>query len=449
MPTTRRDFLGAGTLAAGLIGCGLRPAVAAPGDVPAPAGGGEPAPPRPVVTPDGTTLGHRLVDGVKVMHLVAEEVEHEFAPGLVARCWGYNGRVHGPTIEAVEGDRLRVYVTNRLPAPTTVHWHGLHVANGFDGVSGLTQPAIPPGATFVYELPLTQHGTFMYHSHHDEMVQMAMGLMGMFVVHPRRPTSPPPDRDYAYLLSEWSIDAGLRRPDPNEMSDFNVLTFNGRVFPGTTPMVARRGERVRIRIGNLSATDHHPIHVHGHSVEVVATDGGDVPAAGRWPETTVLVPTGSVRVLEFVADHPGDWAVHCHMTHHTMNQMGHGLPNLLGTDAAAFDAAVRRHLAPGGGAGASAVEPLPNAIPMLGAAGPHGYVHMGGMFTVLKVRDALVGDAAPGWYEAPPGTTAAPATAEALARDGIDLRVVPPPDRPPAPAPAPPPPGHGHHHGGG
>src|SRR4051812_26458271 len=99
----------------------------------------------PTITPGGATLPFRIVDGVKVFHLVAEEVEHEFAPGLKAKCWGYNGRVHGPTLEAVEGDRVRVYVTNKLPAPTTVHWHGVYLPNGMDGVAGLTQPAIKPG----------------------------------------------------------------------------------------------------------------------------------------------------------------------------------------------------------------------------------------------------------------------------------------------------------------
>src|SRR5207248_11131233 len=97
----------------------------------------------PVVTPSGATLEWKLVDGVKVFHMVAEEVEHEFAPGLKAKCWGYNGRVHGPTIEVVEGDRVRIYVTNRLPEPTTIHWHGILLENGMDGVAGLTQPAIP------------------------------------------------------------------------------------------------------------------------------------------------------------------------------------------------------------------------------------------------------------------------------------------------------------------
>jgi manganese oxidase len=89
---------------------------------------------QPVITPGNTTLPFKIVDGVKVYHLIAEEVDHEFCPGLKATCWGYNGRVHGPTIEAVEGDKVRVYVTNRLIAPTTVHWHGLSHSGAGDSL---------------------------------------------------------------------------------------------------------------------------------------------------------------------------------------------------------------------------------------------------------------------------------------------------------------------------
>ncbi|MGH8729558.1 MAG: multicopper oxidase domain-containing protein, partial [Burkholderiales bacterium] len=130
----------------------------------------------PVVTPNNISLPWKTVDGVKVYHLIAEEVKgHEFAPGLKADCWGYNGRVHGPTIEAVEGDRVRIYVTNKLPAGTSVHWHGFILPNGMDGVAGLNQKIIKPGQTFKYEFTLVQHGTHMYHSHHDEMTQMGLG----------------------------------------------------------------------------------------------------------------------------------------------------------------------------------------------------------------------------------------------------------------------------------
>ncbi|MEY5025151.1 MAG: hypothetical protein RLZZ244_679, partial [Verrucomicrobiota bacterium] len=263
---------------------------------------------HPTVTLNGATLPWKLVDGVKVFHLIAEELWHEFIPqtesnqALRAHCWGYNGRVHGPTLECVQGDRLRIYVTNKLPAPTSVHWHGIILPNGMDGVGGLTQKAIPPGETYRYEFTVWQHGTFMYHSHHDEMTQMALGLMGMLVVHPREETEPRPQRDFVYLLSEWRIDPGTTRPNPNEMTEFNVLTLNAKAFPGTAPMVVQQGDLVRIRIGNLSAMDHHSIHFHGHFWKVRETDGGVIPPEARWPEVTVLVPVGSTRTVEFIAD---------------------------------------------------------------------------------------------------------------------------------------------------
>ncbi|HET7541639.1 MAG TPA: copper oxidase [Polyangiaceae bacterium] len=383
---------------------------------------------QPVITPNGAALEWRIVDGVKVYHLIAEEVEHEMAPGLKLHCWGYNGRVHGPTIEAVEGDRVRIYVTNRLSAPTSVHWHGMFVPNGMDGVAGLTQRAIERGETFKYEFALRQHGTFMYHPHHDEMTQMALGMMGLLVIHPRRP--PPEyrvDRDFALLLSEWRIKAGTDRPDPNEMSEFNMLTFNARAFPGTQPLVAKTGDRVRVRIGNLSAMDHHPIHLHGHYFKVAATDGGRLPFSAQWTETTVLVPVGSTRDIEFIADAPGDWPLHCHMTHHVMNQMGHGMPNMVGVKPGAIDQRVRPLLPAymtmgqdGMGDMAEMGMPVPkNSIPMVGAEGPHGYISMGGMFTVLKVRDGLTSYADPGFYNSPAAEQATLASASDLQRDGI------------------------------
>ncbi|MGI8964584.1 MAG: multicopper oxidase domain-containing protein, partial [Limisphaerales bacterium] len=264
----------------------------------------------PVITPNGSSLPWKIVDGVKVFHLIAEPVmNHEFAPGLKAHCWGYNGQVHGPTIEAVEGDRVRIYVTNKLPAPTSVHWHGILLPNGMDGVAGLNQKAIQPDETFKYEFTLRQHGTHMYHSHHDEMTQMALGMMGLFIIHPRNPKGPRPDRDFAYMLSEWKIEVGASRPDPNEMTDFNIFTFNAKAFPGTAPLVAKLGERVRIRLGNLSAMSHHPIHLHGYQFKITETDGGQIAESAQQVEVTALTAVGQTRTFEFVADEPGDWAM--------------------------------------------------------------------------------------------------------------------------------------------
>jgi FtsP/CotA-like multicopper oxidase with cupredoxin domain len=420
---TRRDLF---TGAALLAGSALLKNDALAGAGAAVASQGDPGDYTPVITPNNVALPYKIVDGVKVFHLIAEEVpKHEFAPGLVAHCWGFNGRVHGPTIEAVEGDRVRIYVTNKLPEPTSMHWHGLILPSGMDGVGGLSQKLIDPGETFQYEFTLRQHGTYMYHPHSDEMTQMALGMMGMFIIHERQPARRP-DRDFAFMLSEWSIKAGTSRPDPSEMTDFNVFTFNGRVFPGTDPMVVRKGDLVRIRLGNLGAMEHHPIHLHGYHFQIVATDGGDIPAAAQWPAATVLVPVGSTRTIEFIADNPGDWAMHCHMTHHVMTQMGHGLPNLIGINKGGFDKRVHA-LLPGymtmgqngtGGMGDMGMRVPPNSLPMAGGPGPFDYIDMGGMFTLLKVRENLASyDADPGWYQAPPGTQAQLASNADLQRD--------------------------------
>ena len=380
-----------------------------------------------VVTPNGVSLPFRVVEGVKVSHLVAEPLDHEFAPGLRGECWGYNGRTSGPTIEAAEGDRVRIYVTNRLPEPTTVHWHGVILPNGMDGVGGLNQPYIRPGETFRYEFTFLHPGTYMYHPHVDEMTQMGLGLMGMLVIHERNPQNRV-DRDFAIMLSEWFVPTGTRRPDPREMTDFNVLTMNSKAFPGIDPLVVRTGERVRIRFGNLSAMDNHPIHLHGYSFMITGTDGGRIAETAQWPETTVLVPVGSTRDIEFVADAPGDWALHCHFTHHIMNQMGHEGPNVLGLDPGNLDSRIRP-LLPGymtmGQSGMSGMSrmgmPVPdNSIPMKATPGKYDDIDMGGMFTVLKVRDDITSYEDPGWYETPQGTLAREASAEELAEDGID-----------------------------
>jgi len=382
---------------------------------------------RPVFVPNGATLPFKVVGGVKVFHLVAEPILHEVAKGLTIHAWGFNGRTPGPVIELVEGDRVRIYVTNRLPRKTAVHWHGVILPCGQDGVYGVTQPGIMPGETFVYAFTFPHAGTFMYHSHMDTMTQEGLGLTGMIVVHPRKPQGPQPDRDFVLMLHEWGIEGGTSRPDPQVMTDFNVITFNGKVFPDTEPLVAELGDRVRIRLGNLSAMDHHPIHLHGYNFSVVQTDGGNVPPEARWPETTVLVPVGSVRVVEFLADNPGDWAMHCHMTHHTMNQMGHKFPNMIGVDTKGVDEKIRE-LLPGymtmGTKGMMALQtmnmPVPdNSIPMLGYKGQFGQTVMGGMATVLKVRKRVKGYGDPGPYRFPKGSVAHEATAREMNRDGI------------------------------
>ena len=372
---------------------------------------------NPVVTLNGWTLPWRMNGGVKEFHLVAEPVVREMAPGMKAHLWGYNGQSPGPTIEVVEGDRVRIFVTNKLPEHTTIHWHGQRLPNGMDGVGGLTQPQIPVGKTFVYEFVARRPGTFMYHPHADEITQMAMGMMGFWVTHPKakNPLIEPVDRDFCFLLNAYDIDPGSYTPKIMTMLDFNLWSWNSRIFPGIDPLVVRKNDHVRIRIGNLTMTNH-PIHLHGHEFSVTGTDGGPVPKSARWPEVTTDVAVGQMRQIEFLADEEGDWAIHCHKSHHTMNAMGHDVPTMIGVDhrdvARKIIQLVPDYMAMGesGMADMGSMEmPLPdNTLPMMSGQGPYGPLEMGGMFTVVKVRrDQPAGDYKdPGWFRQPVGSVA-------------------------------------------
>jgi len=428
MNDNRRNFLarGAGAITGALAAAGVsRAAMAAlpepvlqtrPDTMPplAPANG---RPYNPVVTLNGWTLPWRMNQGVKEFHLVAEPVVREMAPGFKAHLWGYNGQSPGPTIEVVEGDRVRIFVTNKLPEHTSIHWHGQRLPNGMDGVAGLTQPAIAPGKTFVYEFVARRPGTFMYHPHADEMVQMAMGMMGFWVTHPKsqHPLIEPVDRDFLFLLNAYDIEPGSATPKVMTMLDFNLWSWNSRIFPGIDSLNVRQGDRVRIRMGNLTMTNH-PIHLHGHEFQVTGTDGGPVPMAARWPEVTTDIAVGQMRQVEFVADEEGDWAFHCHKSHHTMNAMGHDVPTMIGVDHQDMVRRITRlvpdYMVMGERGMADMAEmqmPLPdNTAPMMGGQGPFGPVEMGGMFSVLKVRrNQKPGDYRnPGWYRHPKGSVA-------------------------------------------
>jgi manganese oxidase len=372
---------------------------------------------NPVVTPNGWTLPWRMNQGIKEFHLVAEPVVREMSPGFKAHLWGYNGQSPGPTIEVVEGDRVRFFVTNKLPEHTSVHWHGQRLPNGMDGVSGLTQPSIKPGQTYVYEFIARRPGTFMYHPHADEMTQMAMGMMGFWVTHPKtkHPLIEEVDRDFCVLLNSYDIDPGAYTPKIMTMVDFNLWTWNSRVFPGIDPFIVRKNDRVRMRFGNLTMTNH-PIHIHGHEFTVTGTDGGPTPLGSRWPEVTVDIGVGQMRQFDFIADEEGDWAFHCHKSHHTMNAMGHDVPTMIGVDhrrvAKQITKLIPDYMAMSERGMADMAEmemPLPdNTAPMMTGEGPFGSVEMGGMFSILKVRkDQQPRDYKdPGWFRHPKGTVA-------------------------------------------
>ena len=271
----------------------------------------------PVVTPDVADLPFEMDNGVKVFHLVAEPVKREIIRGKVVNLWGYNGSAPGPTIQVKQGDRIRIIVENHLPEATSMHWHGFDIPFDMDGSPGLSQDAIPPGGRYTYEFTLQQEGTYFYHSH--MAMQEMLGMIGAFIMHPKEPYDPPVDKDFGIILQEYAILPN--NPTPNTMNmEFNWLTFNGKSGPATTPLIVRLGDRVRLRLINLGM-DHHPIHLHGHQFVVTGTEGGRQPKATWGLNNTVLVGVAQARAVEFVANNPGNWMLHCHMPHHMMNQM--------------------------------------------------------------------------------------------------------------------------------
>jgi FtsP/CotA-like multicopper oxidase with cupredoxin domain len=280
-------------------------------------------PPVLVETPDlPNNLPWKMVKGAKEFHLHAQPVKRELLPNDFMNHWGYNGTMPGPTIQVTEGDRIRIVLHNELPEPTTLHLHGLEMPIALDGVGYLAQDPIQPGGTFVYELTLHQNGTYFYHAH--GAMQEAIGMVGLFIIHPRSAWTPVVDQDFALITQEFDIGPASDTPDTTSMT-FHWLTFNGRCGPYVTPLVVRLGNRVRIRVLNFSSLDHHPIHLHGHTFWVTGTEGGRIPESAWIPGNNVLVGVAQVREVEFVANNPGDWPLHCHMFHHMMNHMISGV----------------------------------------------------------------------------------------------------------------------------
>ena len=271
----------------------------------------------PVFTPDVPDLPWETDGATKVFRLRAEPVQRKIAPFKTIVAWGYNGSCPGPTIQIRQGDRVRVIFENRLPESTTLHWHGLEIPVEQDGVPYISQKPIGPGETYTYEFTVHQEGTYFYHAH--SAMQEMLGQIGLFIAHPQKPYPPRVDHDFAIILQEWAVLPGNSVPNTANM-EFNWLTFNGVSAPAITPMIARLGSRVRMRIVNMGM-DHHPIHLHGHQFVITGTEGGRAPESTWYPMNTVLVGVAQARVVEFEAKYPGSWMVHCHLPHHMMNNM--------------------------------------------------------------------------------------------------------------------------------
>jgi plastocyanin len=294
-----------------------------------------PAPRLVEAAPVGKPAALPALPALREFTLTAQEVDWQLMPGTTVKAWTYNGTVPGPELRVTEGDLVRVTLQNRLPVPTTIHWHGVDVPNAMDGVPGLTQDAVPPGGSFVYEFTATNPGTRWYHPHQDAEVQTPLGLFGPLIIEPRTPPTDQPlyDREYTYSLSEWSLaltpqvatgQASLPLAGPgashSKEPDFDLFLMNGHAFEGILPITVKQDERIRIRLINAGALVH-TIHSHGHSFKVVATDGNPVPAVAQLTKDSVTLGPSERVDIEILATNPGVWMFHCHMQHHAANGM--------------------------------------------------------------------------------------------------------------------------------
>jgi FtsP/CotA-like multicopper oxidase with cupredoxin domain len=277
------------------------------------------APKAPAVARGGQDLASQVVGGVRNFDLFTGVVRWEILPGIEVGAYAYNLQIPGPTIRVKPGERVRFNIANRLPAPTTIHWHGLDVPFEQDGVHGAGLPPIAPGAGHAYEFTVPDTaGTFFYHAHFDADRQQALGLYGAFVIEGPAP-APAIASEHLVMLGEWRVTDGKTYP-AMQMDGMlpNYFTFNGKSYPSTDTVKARVGDRLLFRLIG-SGQFIHPIHIHGGAFEIVATDGHPVPPAARLKKDTVLIGPGERYDVLWTALRPGRWMLHCHINHHTTN----------------------------------------------------------------------------------------------------------------------------------
>lgn len=266
-------------------------------------------------------LEARVESGVKVYDLEASVIEWNILPYERVMAYAFNRQVPGPRITLTEGDRVRFNVTNKLPEPTTIHWHGLIVPNAMDGPAGITQDPIPPGGSFTYEFVVQQAGTFFYHSHADVDRQQALGLYGALIVVPKDPARAiSADQELVVQLQEWNEREGYTYPAmPMEGVMPNFFTINGKSYPATETVNLKVGQRLLVRFIGTQSAFIHPMHIHGGPFTVVATDGVTLSASARYEKDTINVAPGERYDVVWTAREPGKWLLHCHINHHTTN----------------------------------------------------------------------------------------------------------------------------------
>jgi FtsP/CotA-like multicopper oxidase with cupredoxin domain len=267
--------------------------------------------------------------------LTSSAVSWEVAPGTTMAAYAYNGTVPGPELRFRSGDPVRVTLVNNLPEPTTIHWHGIAVPNGMDGVPGVTAPEIPPGGRFTYEFAAPEPGTYWYHPHFDSASQIARGLYGLLIVEPPAGAAPVYQKEVSLVIGEAGLGGramgvpfrgmdgsgmgpgmggpGMGSPGAGTMMGGGLL-INGKTGPAIPDVRVRRGDRVLFRMVNTGNMVH-PMHVHGMHWLVTASDGYDLPAPYR--KDTLPLNAGERFDAVLDADTPGIWMIHCHNLMHT------------------------------------------------------------------------------------------------------------------------------------
>lgn len=263
----------------------------------------------PALGPSGGPASPAAGGSVKDFELTAHIGSIDLGAGHSVQGWTYNQTIPGPVLRVRQGDLVRVTFHNNLPQPSTIHWHGVAVPNGEDGVAGVTQDATPVGATVVYSFIATTAGTYWYHPHQHSAAQEDNGLYGALVVDPATPEQPAPAVDQTLMLDEWAIGPQLSSPPANDTPDmaaYGVDTINGKTGTAITSVQAAPGSLVRLRVINAGFLTH-AVHVHGAPVRIVATDGHEL-AGGQAVTAPLLIAAAERLDLEFTMP-SGTWSV--------------------------------------------------------------------------------------------------------------------------------------------
>jgi manganese oxidase len=262
-------------------------------------------------------------NGVKVFTLTASDVRWEVSKGNYVDAMAYNGQIPGPMIQVQPGDQIRVILQNQLDQPTVLHFHGMTVPNAMDGVPYITQDPVMPGKSFTYSFTVKNPpGLYIYHSHFNSTEQVSSGLYGAIVIEPKT--------HWYYHSLDVNMRTGQTKMGPlvgHVQDEYTMLlgdgplgyTINGKSFPATTPLVAKKGDWVLIHLSNEGSLLH-PMHLHGYHFEVVAQDG--YPLMSPYMADTLVVAPGQTYDVLVHATYPGAWAFHCHVLPHVEGPQG-------------------------------------------------------------------------------------------------------------------------------